>query len=234
MLASPWPQTAVVGYLPRRSGTLETTKNASDHLPRVLPRLEFHHGEVLWILAALGFKGAVRDSTFYEYIKSLRKLGIPFPPGEMVPAPRRLAVYSYYHLMELALVLTLRVYHIVPDAVLVEIIRHRRTLYSLYRRAYTERLSGLGRPLLIKIGQVQFRTSGAFLDLRMKFVGGKLSKFGPPRLLSASRAIRFFAAHDITAGESLPIPLSLLAARLVRIARDAPVIRTGPLPKRTS
>jgi hypothetical protein len=136
--------------------------------------------------------------------------------------------------MELALVLTLRVYHVVPDAVLVEIIRHRRSLYRLYRRAYTERLSGLGAPLLIKIGEARVGTSGVFLDLRMKFAGGKLSRFGPPRLLSASGAIRVFATHVITAGESLPIPLSVLAARLVGIAPHAPVIRTGPLPKRTS
>jgi hypothetical protein len=200
----------------------------------VMPRVALHHGEALWVLAALGFKGAVSDSTFYEYIKSLRKIGIPFAREEKVSAGRRLAVYSYYHLMELALVLTLRVYHVVPDAVLVEIIRHRRLLYRLYRRAYTERLSGLGSPLLIKVGEARIDTSGVFLDLRMKFAGGKLSRFGPPRLLSASRAIRLFATCDVTVGGSLPIPLSRLAARLVKTARDAPVIRTGPLPKRTS
>jgi hypothetical protein len=51
--------------------------NSAD-LPRSLPAIRLQHGEALWVLAELGFQGKVRKSTFYEYVKSLRKLGTPF------------------------------------------------------------------------------------------------------------------------------------------------------------
>jgi hypothetical protein len=54
--------------------------------------------------------------------------------------------------MELATVLSLRVYHVVPDAVLKGIASHRRQLYRLYRRAYAERRSGAGKPTVITVG----------------------------------------------------------------------------------
>jgi hypothetical protein len=99
-----------------------------DDLPSSLPEIELHHGEALWVLSRLGFRGGTRKSTFYEYIKSLRKLGTPFVRGTTGHIHRGLANYSYCHLMELALALTLRVYHVVPDSVLVGIVRHRANL----------------------------------------------------------------------------------------------------------
>src|SRR6266700_3936827 len=125
-------------------------RSPSGDLPMSLPHIELHHGEALWVLARLGFQGAASKSTFYEYIKSLRKLGTPFEPGKIGFARRGLANYSYYHLMELALALTLRVYHVVPDSVLAEIIRYRMSLYRHYRRAYAERCTGLGAPLAVE------------------------------------------------------------------------------------
>jgi hypothetical protein len=87
------------------------------------------HGQVMWLLTELGYSDAVSRSTFHEYVKSLRKLGIPF--GRMkfqTKHRRRLADYSYCHVMELAITLSLRVYHVVPDSVLREIIRYRSRL----------------------------------------------------------------------------------------------------------
>lgn len=49
-----------------------------DELPTKLPRIRLRHGQALWLLAELGYRGAVSESAFFEYIKSLRKLGIPF------------------------------------------------------------------------------------------------------------------------------------------------------------
>lgn len=108
-------------------------------LPKRLPAIALHHSEAIWVLAQLGFQGATSKSTFNEYIKSLRKLGCPFARGEVSARGRHLANYSYFHLMELALVLTLRVYNAVPDSVLVGIVRHRGTLRRLYRQAYAQR-----------------------------------------------------------------------------------------------
>ena len=102
-----------------------------DELPKMLPELKLHHGQTLWLLTELGFRGAATQRTFYEYIKSLRKLGVPFDADEIGHAQRGPSKnYSYYHLMELALALTLRVYHVVPDSVLMEVISHRKRLYG--------------------------------------------------------------------------------------------------------
>jgi hypothetical protein len=56
---------------------------------------------------------------------------------------RRLAEYSYCHLMELAIVLSLRVYHIVPDSVIKGIIRYRSQLHRFYGQAHAQRRTGV-------------------------------------------------------------------------------------------
>jgi hypothetical protein len=202
---------------------------ASDELPAKLPNIGLHHGEALWVLSQLGFQGTASKSTFYEYIKSLRKLGTPFDRGTIGYVRRGLANYSYCHLMELALVLTLRVYYVVPDSLLVKIIRDRRRLYRHYRRAYAERSARLGAPITIQAsGHVKIRVRGVFLDLQMNFSGGKLGKFGPPRLLSPFEALVVFAERDVAARAFLPINLSRLSERLVSTALRAPLISRGP------
>lgn len=200
-----------------------------EQLPKSLPRIALHHGETLWVLSRLGFQGAASKSTFYEYIKSLRKLGIPFERAKLGLRRRGLANYSYCHLMELALAMTLRVYHVVPDAILLEIIRYRRTLYRHYRRAYADRLSGLGAPISDDVGgHSPICVRGVFLDLQINFSGGTLTAFGPPRLVSPYEALSIFAERHIATRALLPINLSLLSERLIAEALRAPVIRTGP------
>lgn len=176
--------------------------------PKELAHIKLQHGEAVWVMAALGFQGAVSDSTFYEYIKSLRKFGIPFPKL----GHRGLASYSYCHLMELALVLMARVYYFVPDAVLDEIIKHRRLLYRYYRRAYRDRYRGIGAPIRLSAPRhTPIIARGVFLDLQIDFSGGILSRFGPPVLLSPHESLVAFLEHDIAARSLLPINLSLLA-----------------------
>jgi hypothetical protein len=131
--------------------------------------------------------------------------------------------------MELALALTLRVYHAVPDSVLVGIIRHRVSLYRHYRRAYAERRTGIGVPIVVEaVNHAPIHIRGVFLDLQIDFSGGKLIKFGPPKLLSPFEALAAFAERDIAARAFLPINLSLLSERLVSTALHAPLIRRGP------
>ena len=84
------------------------TRNSSLHdrdddlLPAKLPSIRLRHGQVLWLLTELGYRGAVSESAFFEYIKSLRKLGIPFGHAKFQTERRkRLACYSFFHLMEL-------------------------------------------------------------------------------------------------------------------------------------
>jgi hypothetical protein len=196
-------------------------------LPKTLPAIRFHHGEAIWVLSQLGYQGTATKSTFYEYIKSLRKLGLPFERGTI---GRRggLADYSYCHLMELALVLTLRVYYFVPDSVLSGIVRYRTSLCRHYRRAYAERCTGIGAPVVVKAaGYFPLHMRGTFLDLQINFSGGKLVQFGPPKLLSQFEALTIFARRDVAARALLPINLSLLSERLVATALRAPAIRRG-------
>ena len=202
-----------------------SSRASSEELPEALPKLALHHGRALWVLTQLGFRGATSESTFYEYIKSLRKIGTPFEHGEIGFARRGLANYTYYHLMELALVLTLRVYHVIPDSVLAEIIGYRKSLNRYYKRAYTQRSSGIGVPIIVNTkGRAPIVMRGVFLDLQMNFSGGRLVSFGPPRLLSPFEAIKMFHERDLAARAFLPINLSLLSERVVALALDARMI----------
>jgi hypothetical protein len=208
----------------KRSSSTSTVSG----LPATLPDIQLHHGEAIWVLSQLGFQGGASKSTFYEYIKSLRKLGTPFERGSLGYIRRGLANYSFYHLMELALVLTLRVYYVVPDSLLVEITKHRRKLYQLYRRAFVERESGLGSPIVLQGSKnTEIRLQGAHLDLRIKFAGGKLEKFGPPKLISSIDALAVFAEAEAATRVFMPINLSRLSERVVETALRAPPLSRG-------
>src|ERR1700728_97550 len=115
-----------------------------DVLPAAPPALALTYGQVMWLLLQLGYGNGVTESTLHEYLKSLRKLGIPFGGRISRPGERIRAQYTYYHIMELALVQCLRVYHVVPDSILREIDKNREKLRELYRRAYALRASGEG------------------------------------------------------------------------------------------
>ena len=197
-------------------------------LPVALPRIHLYRGEAMWVLSRLGFQGDASKSRFCEYVKSLRKLGSPFDRGRADLKRRRQANYSYYHLMELALVLTMRVYNIVPDALLARIVVRRRTLYRHYRAAYANRACGLGAPFTIAgKGGAPLTARGVFLDLQINFSGGLLTQFGPPTLLSPYEAISAFIADNAASRALLPINLSLLAERLVAAALEVPKIQRG-------
>jgi hypothetical protein len=110
--------------------------------------IRLRYGQVLWLLTQLGHSTGVRRGTLHEYVRAQRKLGIPFGMLKFqTKQGRRLAVYSYSHLMEVALVFTLRVYHVIPTSLLREVIHHRRRLNRLYRQAYEQRRGGLGELL---------------------------------------------------------------------------------------
>jgi len=185
----------------------------------------------MWVLQQLGFAEGVSQTTFNYYIKSLRKLGIPFLPGENRFWSGRLARYSYYHLMELALALTLRVYGAVPDSILEGIMANRETLQTIYDASYAER----GREATIEINQgdrnaTHISAQGIYLDLALEFSGGRLLRFGPPRILDAGAAITIFLQKGAASRAFLPIAISRLSVEVVRLARNAPLIHRGPNP----
>ena len=198
-------------------------------LPKGLPQIELYHGQAVWVMTELGFRGAVSDRTFYEYLKSLRKFGIPFEHSSGDATRRELVLYSYFNLMEEALALTLRVYHVVPNALLSEVIRYRQSLYRHYRRAYLHRLSGKGSLITVQsTGGPTIQMRGLFLDLQINYSGGHLVSFGPPKILSPYAAVATFAEHDLATRALLPINLSLLAERVVALSLRAPPVHRGP------
>jgi hypothetical protein len=189
------------------------------------------HGRAMWVLRQLGFAEGVSQTTFNYYIKSLRKLGIPFQPGENRFWSGRLARYSYHHLMELVLALTLRVYGAVPDSILEGIMANRKTLQTIYDTSYAER----GREAKIEINRgdrnaIHISAQGIYLDLALEFSGGRLLKFGPPQILDAGAALTIFLQNGIASRAFLPIAISKLSADVVRLAHNAPFIHRGPHP----
>jgi hypothetical protein len=203
-------------------------------LPTRLPDIALNRARAIWVLSQLGFRGNVTASTFTEYIKSLRKLGIPFATGDIGLARRGQGNYSYCHLMELALVLTLRVYHVVPDPLLARVVRYRRNLYRKYRNAYAQRCTGTGAPIIVQTeGSAAFPMRGVFIDLQIDYSGGKLVNFGPPKSLSPFDAFLLFAKGDVAARSLVPFNLSILAEKVVEHSLKAPIIRRGPRPRTT-
>jgi hypothetical protein len=195
----------------------------------LVPDIQLTHGRAVWVLQTMGFGAGVTILTFNHYIKSLRKLGVPFGHGEGGAGSGRPVLYSYNHLMELCLALTLRVYGTLPDPVLAGIIRYRQELRELYRRAYLEYATGLGAPVSVMAkGRAEFRMSGAYLDLRIRFGGGRAIEFGPPRVISPFEALRVYSRRDTPGRAHLPFNLSELTIALVDCAETAPTIRRGP------
>ena len=179
--------------------------------------IRLSHGAAVWVLSELGFQGDVTRATFNEYMKSLRKLGLPFSR-----ATGHRAFYSFDHLMELSLALSLRVYNTLPDAIVPEIIRHRAALTEAYHRAYLDRAAGEGRRLRIRRSDCTISLRGLYLDLQIVYRGGRLVSFGPPRLLDPAQALEAFAAGGGPSRAFVPIKISALAEQVVELSRRAP------------
>jgi hypothetical protein len=192
-----------------------------------LSEITLTHGRALWVLRQLGF-GQQGEATFNYYIKSLRKLGVPFTLEDSKTWTGRLAFYSYEHLVELSLALTLRTYGILPDAVLRALVRYRPRLRAIYREAYDQRR----RITKISIHNMQSRrssieVSGVYLDLQMRFSGRQIESFGPPRLVRPWAALRNFVDTFDRSRPVLPVHISALAEQIAELATRAPGIRRG-------
>ena len=192
----------------------------------LVPDVQLTHGKAVWVLAAIGFSAGVTPITFNHYIKSLRVLGVPFDRSEMGTGVGRPVRYSYNHLMELCVALTLRVYGALPDPILLGIIHYRHELYKLYRRAYIEYDTGLGEPVVVTAKhRASFDMRGVYLDLRIRFGGGRAIEFGPPKAISPFEALRIYSKLDTPGRAHLPFNLSDLAIAMVEYAEQAPNTR---------
>jgi hypothetical protein len=194
--------------------------------------LKLRHGQALWLLRELGLGKDTPYDTFNYYIKSLRKLGIPFKRGEPGLRGNHLAEYSFYDLMELGIILGLRVYGILPDVVARSLISFRNDLRIYYHRAFVERDCGLGTPIFVSAAggtnEPGFLMSGVYLDLRLTYAAGQLTSVGPPELLGPFEALAKFAEAASPARPHTPLNLSKTAARIIDLMNHAPPLRSGP------
>ena len=108
-------------------------RRASEEHP--VPQLALTHGQVIWLLTELGLRGEVSQSTFNHYVKSLRRLGIPFARRKDTSERGPGVTYNFEDLMELTLALLLRVYGTLPDVVTDGLRSFRADLRPIYRQA---------------------------------------------------------------------------------------------------
>ena len=188
--------------------------------PSELSGIELRYGDLFSMLTALGFRGDASKKTFNDYIKSLRRMGLPVTASK-APRHGRQIIYSYENVMDLVLALTLRVYHVIPDAIIRALVDARDQLHPIYRKAYQDRRSGLGAPLRMTAAGRRLELSGVFLDLNIEYAAGRLVRFGPPEALTPYQAIERFARTDNVARAFLPIPISTLAERVFELCRQS-------------
>ena len=193
-----------------------------------VPRLALSHGQVIWLLTELGLRRGVSKSTFNHYVKSLRRLDIPFSrrKGGSERGPE--VTYNFEDLMELTLALLLRVYGTLPDVVTNGLRNFRKDLRPLYRQAYSDSLKRVYPAARVTTPNGERLTvQGLFLDLNIRYSAGRAIQFGPPRALSPFEAMSVFAHSEIAARSYLPLNITPVAEMIAERTRETPTIPRG-------
>jgi hypothetical protein len=191
-----------------------------------IPHLALTHGQTIWLMTEIGLHRGVSTSTFNYYIKSLRKLGIPFEKGKDQSDGHRHVTYDFEELMELTVALLLRVYGTLPDTVVAGLRNFRNDLRPIYRQAYfdtTRRTFPLAR--VSESGGNRTAISGLFLDLNIRYSAGQLIEFGPPKAVSPFEAVTIFAHAEVPSRSYLPLNVTAVAEMIVGRSRRLPSIR---------
>lgn len=193
-----------------------------------VPRLALTHGQTVWLLGELGLRQNVSASTFNSYIKSLRKLGVPFEKGKGQSRGHRHVTYDFEELMELAVALLLRVYGWLPDDVVAGLRSYRADLRPIYRQAYFDLSRRIYRAARISgPSRRRIMVEGLFLDLNIRYSAGRMVEFGPPRTVSPFEAMRLYARSEDPARSYLPLNMTAVARLIVSRTRAVPSIRRG-------
>jgi len=192
------------------------------------PRLALSHGQTVWLLGELGLRQNVSPSTFNYYIKSLRKLGIPFEKGKGQSEGHRHVTYDFEELMELTVALLLRVYGWLPDDVVAGLRDYRNELRPIYRQAYFDSFHHIYPAARISVpAGGRITVEGLFLDLNIRYSAGRMIAFGPPRAMSPFEALSLYARSRSPARCYLPLNVTAVAELIVNHARVLPSIRRG-------
>jgi hypothetical protein len=192
-------------------------------------RIRLTHGQARWVLAQLGLHAGGDALTFDNYLKSIRRDGVPFGADELGIGTGHNLTYRYEHVMELAVALALRTQGILSRDVVALLAQFRPVLRPLYRQAWLFQESGLGARREVTItGEDRTRTiSGVYLDLNLIYTDRGILNATEPRLLSPVEAFDAYMAGHQSVYPRPPIPVSQIAADVVRLAECAPEIRRG-------
>lgn len=193
-----------------------------------VPHLALTHGQTVWLLGELGLRQDVSTSTFNYYIKSLRKLGIPFEKGKGQSEGHRHVTYDFEELMELTVALLLRVYGWLPDDVVAGLRSYRDDLRPIYRQAYFDSLHRVYSAARISVpAGDRITVEGLFLDLNIRYSAGRMLEFGPPRAISPFEALSVYARSELPGRSYLPLNVTAVAELIVSRTRTLPSIRRG-------
>jgi hypothetical protein len=192
------------------------------------PALALTHGQAMWLMTELGLRGGVSGSTFNSYIKSLRRLGIPFETGKAQSKGHRHVTYDFEELMELTVALLLRVYGTVPDAVLVGLRNFRNDRRPIYRQAFHDSITRtFPAARVVERAGRHLTVEGLFLDLNIRYVAGQMVECGPPKAMSPFEAIETFTHAEVPGRSYLPLNVTAVAELIVGRSCVAPSIRRG-------
>ncbi len=193
----------------------------------ILRAISLSHGQALWVLLHLGLRAGDADARLDSYVKALRQSGIPFASEERPGGAGTNLVYRYEHLMELVLALALRVQGIALADITRLLPATRLAMRPLYHRAWTERASGVGQAVELKLGDKTLLAGGAYLDLGLAYLEYGFLTWGEPRLISPFEAAERFLGKYSKYRPRLPIDLSQLAEDAVELAQAAPATKRG-------
>lgn len=189
-------------------------------------RLALTHGQTIWLMTELGLHHGVSASTFNYYVKSLRKLGVPFEKGKGQSDGHRHVTYDFEELMELTTALLLRVYGTLPDAVIAGLRNFRSDLRLIYRQAYSDLDHQIYPTVSISAaGERKLTIHGLFLDLNIRYSAGQMIEFGPPRAISPFEALSIFAHAEGPARSYLPLNMTAVAELIIDHTRKLPPMR---------
>jgi hypothetical protein len=181
--------------------------------PESAPASSLTHSQALWTLQEIGLSLGSDFATFAHYVKSLRKLGVPFERRDDA-ASRKWVIYEFEPMMELAVALALHVYGTLPDAIPTALRNHRERLYLIYDKAITSSVSDWRISVRIE-GLTATEISGVYLELGLAFEDGRVVEAGSPSALSAREPIERFALSNAAARSWLPLNLSRLAFQII-------------------
>jgi hypothetical protein len=208
-----------------------------------IARIALSHGQARWVLRHFDLTSGVRDQSFDALLKSLRRDGVPFAPGEAGRGAGFNLVYGYDHLMELALAFAFRTQGILSRDFVRLIAELRGKLRPLLRRAYLERETGLGARTQIsfqeiggaprKIGEGEadlgpLEAGGTYLHLALSYMPGGVLAARTCELLGPEQAVHAFVASHRNMYPQPPLPISDIARDIVTLATsDIPQIHRG-------